>query len=1096
MNPKNHRNLSTKYLSEFLIIVVFFLSTGVVLPQQFLPIIPDSLRGRVDMERMGQHDANNIRTRFFNYGMVGDYPRDPINVDVTVFHSMEWPKGSGENYSDGTTPFVLAKIIQRNNTPAYIMETGYRERQAFSPFHPNRVMRFEPRPGYFQLNPSINKGRSPAMSNDPRTWPDEWIDKLNDLDDPGWKGFWNGYFGKAPGADQESYIVYDDNFYDAWNFFPDDRDNTRHGLGLKVEQRGFQWANPQAGDVIFWHYDISNEGTTEYKDNIIFGLYMDSGVGGSGIGVDGIPESDDDNAFFDKSIGLDITYTWDKNGNGMRGKTGYLGYAYMETPGNSFDGIDNDEDGIVDEKRDSGPGERIEGRENILAYVQSHYDVNNFKTFYKGNIEDRPAYKAGVWWTGDEDMDWVAEFDDTGADGVFASKDNPADTGEKDGKPTLGEPNFDKTDVDESDMIGLTGFKMNRIRAGAGNPSTEVDNIVFFSDEHKWPERLYEQFTSDSPFDAPIVLNYNIGFLFASGTFILKAGEKERFSLAQGFGANLRELENTSRVVIQIYKANYQFAVPPPLPTVSAFEGDGYVTLTWDNAAEKAFDPITLTNDFEGYRIYRSTDPTFLDPKVIFTATGTRPFGNGKPLAQFDLIDGKSGFTQTTVEGVSYFLGDDSGITHTFTDSTVTNGQLYYYAVTAYDTGSDSLVIYPSENSIAVSKTLRGGTILPKNVVEVRPNPHIIGFRAAEITGLVHSIGNGKGKVKAIVKNSNLVPNNHNYKIIFSADKDSVRAMSYSLIDETMSDTLFEFGNDLLGKGIGPLADGILPVISTPQVTSIDTVSTGFTDGSNTNAKLSVRYVESTSTLPINLKRKDYPVNMEIKFSDAIVDTSLSYSIFPAVPVKFQVFAITDSGKEKMKFRFQDSDGSNTLSSPNDVLQIVTFSNADPNTPKITWSVKIDTTGQAERGQLIPPASGDIFNIKLNKPFGSTDEFTFTTIAQKIDKSLLKTDKQKPYVVPNPYVAAASFEPERFAVSGRGERRIEFRGLPPECTIRIYTINGELVKTLRFEGPITNGYIAWNLRTKDNLEVAPGLYIFHVESKEKDPYIGKFAIIK
>ena len=64
--------------------------------------------------------------------------------------------------------------------------------------------------------------------------------------------------------------------------------------------RGFQWANPQAGNVIFWHYDITNEGTTDYNDNIIFGLYMDSGVGGSALSCDGIYESDDDNAYFDQ----------------------------------------------------------------------------------------------------------------------------------------------------------------------------------------------------------------------------------------------------------------------------------------------------------------------------------------------------------------------------------------------------------------------------------------------------------------------------------------------------------------------------------------------------------------------------------------------------------------------------------------------------------------------------------------------------------------------------------------------------------------------------------------------------------------------------
>ena len=444
------------------------------------------------------------------------------------------------------------------------METGYRERQGTSPIT-NKTMRFEPRFGYFQIDPNINKGRSSAISNDPRTWPDEWYDKLNDPDDPGWSGSWNGFFGKAPKADQESFVVYDDNFYDAWNYYPDSRDVTRRGLGMRVEQRGFQWANPQAGLVIFFHYDITNESTTSYDNNVIFGLYMDTGVGGSALGPDGIYESDDDNAFFDKEAGLNLVYTWDNFGNGYIGPTGYLGYSYLETPGNAVDGVDNDEDGIWDEKRDSGPGQQIIGQEAIMNYVTANYDLTKFED-YNGAITDRPAYSEGVWWTGDEDLDWVAEYYDTGADGIFGTND----TGEGDGEPTNGETNFDKTDIDESDQIGLTGFKLNRIKAGAGNPSTVVDNIVFFDDGKQWPKRLFNIFTNpDSAFGPPEALNYNIGFLFASGPFYLGSGNRERFSLALGFGANLRELRVTTKVVQQIYKANYQFAVPPPLPTVT-----------------------------------------------------------------------------------------------------------------------------------------------------------------------------------------------------------------------------------------------------------------------------------------------------------------------------------------------------------------------------------------------------------------------------------------------------------------------------------------------------------------------------------------------
>ncbi|MEJ2613450.1 MAG: hypothetical protein P8Z35_00675 [Ignavibacteriaceae bacterium] len=39
------------------------------------------------------------------------------------------------------------------------------------------------------------------------------------------------------------------------------------------------------------------------------------------------------------------------------------------------------------------------------------------------------------------------------------------------------------------------------------------------------------------------------------------------------------------------------------------------------------------------------------------------------------------------------------------------------------------------------------------------------------------------------------------------------------------------------------------------------------------------------------------------------------------------------------------------------------------------------------------------------------------------------------------YVGIIGFESRGFAVSGRGERKIEFRSLPMNCTIRIYNIS-------------------------------------------------------
>jgi len=1057
--------------------------------------VPQHLRGTLSAERSGFHDAANIRTVFWNYGMVGDYPRNPGNVDLSVFHSAEVPKGTGMNYSDGITPFVLTKFRQRGHVEdSYIMETGFRERQATSPYH-ERDMRFEPRPGYFQESVSINPARSPAISSDRRTWPNSWPDKDNS-----WNGSWNGYFGKRAAADQESFVVLDDDYYDAWDYYPDSRDSTRRGLGLRIEVRGFQWANPQAGNVIFWHYDITNESTTDYPE-VVFGLYMDAGVGGSALSCDGIFESDDDNAFFNRTFDEDIlnlVYTWDRTGrgidlNGNCSRTGYLGYAYLETPGNAFDDIDNDSDGIRNERRDAGPGEQIIGQDAIRAWVTREYDLARFEAEY-GPLENRIPYRIGSWWTGDEDMDWNPDVHDLGADGIPES----GDLGEGDGIPTLGEASFDRTDLNESDQIGLTGFKLNRISAGVGGNPDEVDNIVFFTNNDNWPQRLFEQFTDPDPavrFGPGEALNYNLGFLFASGPFGLRAGQTERFSLALAYAGDLNELRRTVRTVQQIYDANYQFAVPPKLPTLTAEAGDGYVRLSWDDVAERGADPVTGEFDFEGYRIYRSSDPNFLDPRVISTGTGSGPIGNGRPIKQFDLDNGRNGFSDITVEGVAYYLGDDSGITHTWSDTTVVNGMQYYYAVCAYDFGSEAFEFYPSENAITVSQTPRGGTILPSNTVAVRPEPRVTGFVGANPGEAQHSAGDGVGAVVMRVVNSALVPDRHRLAVRFIAHSDSVHAQTYALVDTTpgaASGTVyFENGRDFAGEGIGPIGAGLLPVVTTPRMVTVDTTRSGF-GSSPTNARLLAEY---QPVLPINLRRIGFPDDITVVFSNVVVDTGLAIFPLPARPAKFRVIGHAAAGDRTMDFRFRDNDANGTLSRSDESIDIVTYLASAPGTPQITWRLQLDPNRTSDGMPLRIPGLGDSYDLRLVKPFGADDLFVFDTRGEHVDPARALAEPLQPYVVPNPYLASASFEPERFNISGRGERRIEFRALPSRCVIRIFNVRGDLVQRLEHDGS-TAGMVPWNLRTKDNLELSPGLYIYHVDGGELGSSTGKFAVLK
>ena len=72
-----------------------------------------------------------------------------------------------------------------------------------------------------------------------------------------------------------------------------------------------------------------------------------------------------------------------------------------------------------------------------------------------------------------------------------------------------------------------------------------------------------------------------------------------------------------------------------------------------------------------------------------------------------------------------------------------------------------------------------------------------------------------------------------------------------------------------------------------------------------------------------------------------------------------------------------------------------------------------------------------------------------------------------------------------------------------KCTIKIFTVTGELVNTLAhnlendYDGDTADeGNEWWDLRTYNNQEVAPGLYIYVIEASSGETYTGKFAVVR
>lgn len=85
------------------------------------------------------------------------------------------------------------------------------------------------------------------------------------------------------------------------------------------------------------------------------------------------------------------------------------------------------------------------------------------------------------------------------------------------------------------------------------------------------------------------------------------------------------------------------------------------------------------------------------------------------------------------------------------------------------------------------------------------------------------------------------------------------------------------------------------------------------------------------------------------------------------------------------------------------------------------------------------------------------------------------------FVAPNPYVYG---DPDR-SFGRANPYGVEFRNLPESCVIRIYTLVGDLVRTLEHKPDARGGVYgseAWDQKSESGLLVAPGLYVYHVKS--------------
>ena len=1018
-----------------------------------------------DFRKLGIHDGNLVRTTFLNTGQYNLFDSPPNG---------EWPKGSGHFYADGIAVLIGTEFVDRNGILRRSIATEYRERTDPEPRVGDKQWGCEPLQGYAAFGQN-----SPALSDDPASWPSFWP-KLQVGPDSGkgteWDGNWNGFFGLNQfQADQESYFYYDDRHDEEFNFLPDTTDITRRGFGVMVLVRGLQWSQVLAEDVIFWLYEITNISLFD-RPTMTFGARGDSGVGGRS-------DNNDDVLEWDRLF--DIALTRDQDGIGFGGfqPLAVVGYAFLESPGNPLDGNDNDTDGIIDERRDNAAGSFVDANTGVA-------NPDSFLIFYGRPTRDH--------WEGDEDQDWNPEIDDIGADGIRPEDPNytgpDADGTEGNGRPDQGEPNFGRTDLDESDQLGLT-------------------SAHFFPLGDVWPkddDQLWDRLTPNT-FRTNTTSPANIGFVYGSGFFPLPKGEIERFSMSMLFGLDKNDLFRNKQTVQTIFNNDYQFAKAPNQPTVVAVSNDKSVTLYWDRVAENSFDPV-YGQDFEGYAIYRSTEPGFASSEV---KNITDMFGIPllrSPVAQFDLANGIEGEDPIGVNGAHFYRGSDNGLQHSWTDTDVINGQTYFYAVVAYDRGywqgiRDEVLpeledfrnsipvglldIAVAESRLGVELDEAGNVVgFDRNTASATPRVPAAGFVPASLDNITHSSGPGTGQVVVELIDGPAVKDRV-YQLSFSDNAQDTAnfgqflrtTTGYTISDFTSGEQLLKspyvFGEE------GDVVDGFrVRILNDPEILVIQD-SSGWTESSTSNWSIIISDPPTTNKIKLS-------ADLEIRFFDSIADTaSGGQNSFPGrrMPVPFQIWDITSD--QKLEFRYNDFNFNRTVDIGDEVRPIVL---RDDGLQLSIWNVRFDIPADSSDG--INPIAGDVIRISATKPFRSDDAFTITMKAQETDNELAKNQLDRIYVVPNPYVATTSIEPSNNFRVGRGERRIEFVNLPRECTIKLFSTSGKLVDTIEHNSTSDDGSTFWDLRTKDGLDVAYGYYFYVVDAPGIGVKKGKLALIK
>jgi hypothetical protein len=136
-----------------------------------------------------------------------------------------------------------------------------------------------------------------------------------------------------------------------------------------------------------------------------------------------------------------------------------------------------------------------------------------------------------------------------------------------------------------------------------------------------------------------------------------------------------------------------------------------------------------------------------------------------------------------------------------------------------------------------------------------------------------------------------------------------------------------------------------------------------------------------------------------------------------------------------------------------------------------------DPGGYSWRGDLEPRqpmVTGISFNAVSTSATGGVGDIDMSTI----------------HTVPDPYYVRSAFE------LGPSNKVLRFVNVPTQAIIRIYSLNGTLVRVIEHNDVLGGAEAAWDLRNRNNQFVASGVYFYVVEAPSGEKFTGKLTVVQ